>query len=150
MALLDRLDESDRRLEEAKQYSNPYKREFDLDKAINLLEQALVLKPGNRQCNQILDQIRRIKLRSESKLYMLILAVYGYATMETDEVGLFVDAKVGQGIVRNGDHVKVKGRHKVLYVDSPKGFGVPGETVGLVIEDLTTNDIKEGDAVEGV
>ena len=150
MSLLDKPDESDRCFEEAKQYSDPDKKEFDLDGAIGLLEEALILKPDNIQYNQRLAQIRRIKLRSQLRLYMRILAVYGSATMETEESGLFVDAKVGLGIVRGGDKVEAKGRHKVLYVDSPKGFGVPGETIGLVIEDLTTNDIKEGDAVEGV
>ena len=41
-------------------------------------------------------------------------------------------------------------RHKVIYDDSPKGFSVTGETVGLVIKDLVINDMKEGDVVEGV
>ena len=150
MSLFDKTDESERRFAGATQYSDPGKNEFDLDRAISLLEEAVMLKPNNIQYNQRLDEIRRIKLRSQLRLYMGILAIYGSATMETEESGLFVDAKVGQGTVRNGDAVEVKGRHKVLYVDSHKGFGIPGETIGLVIEDLTTNDIKEGDAVEGV
>ena len=55
-----------------------------------------------------------------------------------------------QSVVRNGDEVEIKVRHKVIYDDSPKGFGVTGETVGLVIKDLVINDMKEGDVVEGV
>ncbi len=46
--------------------------------------------------------------------------------------------------------MEVHGQHKVLSIDSSKGFVVPSETIELVIEALTVDDFYEGDMVEGV
>ena len=153
MWLFGKRDEAGSRFKEAKRCSDPSKKEFDLDRAISLLEEAVMLKPGKRQYNERLNEIREIKSKSHLKFSMQVREVHG-ATFETGATGVFIEGRVEQGIVRNGDEVEIKRRgvtRKVkVEVDDTKGFAVPGEEVYFLIEDLSGDDISKGDVVEGV
>jgi translation elongation factor EF-Tu-like GTPase len=138
------------RYDRAKLYSNPSWEEFDLDRAISLLEEAAYLKPKKKQYTKRLNEMRKLKAKSQLKLTMQVQAVYGGLEIDTGEAGLFIYGKIEQGTVRRGDEVKIKGQHRVLFVESAKGYGIPGETTGLVIEGLTIDGIKRGDVIEGV
>jgi hypothetical protein len=45
---------------------------------------------------RIREKSVHIKAKSQSRLYMQIRSINGYATNETEESGLFIDAKVEQ------------------------------------------------------
>ena len=100
MPLFGKIDKGEGFFKDAKQYSDPNKKECDLGKAIKLLEEAVMLKPGKKQYAQKLVEIREIEKKSQMRLYMRIRVVHGSATIETEASGLFIDAKVEQGMVR--------------------------------------------------
>ena len=154
MPLFGTRDEGEDRFKKAKHYSDPSKKEFDLDTAIRLLEEAVMLKPDKKQYGQKLDEIREIKAKSRLKFSMRVDEAFP-ATFITGAQGMVVRGRVKQGTIRIGDEVEIRGlgrtrRAKVFEVDSLKGFGIPSERVPLLIEDLTKDDVKPGDKVEGV
>jgi len=153
MPFFGKRDEAEERFKEAKRCSDPRKKEFDLDRAISLLKEAVMRKPDKEQYRQKLDEVSEIKAKSRLKFSMQVREVSG-ATFETGATGVLIEGRVEQGIVRNGDEVEIKGRGATrrakVEVDDPKGFAVSGEKVLLFVEDLTDNDISEVDVVEGV
>lgn len=153
MWLFGKPDEAEKRFREAKSCSDPRKKEFDLDRAIGLLEEAVMLKPDKKQYGQKLDETREIKAKSRLKFSMQIRDVAG-ATFETGATGVLIEGRVEQGTIRNGDEVETKGHGATkrfrFEADTPKGFAVPGEAIYFLIEDLKGDDISEGDVVEKV
>ena len=155
MWLFGKRDEAEKCFKEAKRCSDPSKKEFDLDRAISLLKEAVMLKPDKKQYGQKLEEVREIKTKSQLKFSMQVQEVSGL-TSEAGATGMLIDGRVEQGIVRNGDAVEIKGRGGTskakVEVDDPKGFAIPGEGVLLFVEGLTGDDIDigEGDVVEGV
>ena len=107
MSLLDKPDESARRVEEAKQYSNPYKKEFDLDTAISLLEEAVTLRSDKEQYSQKLVEIRELKAKTSLKFSMRAWDARA-VTLLDGEPGTAVSGIVEQGTIRNGDEVKIR------------------------------------------
>ncbi len=155
MWLFGKRDEAAKCFKEAKRCSDPNKKEFDLDRAISLLEEAVMLKTDKKQYGQKLEEVREIKAKSQLKFSMQVREVGGL-TSEAGATGVLIDGRVEQGIVRNGDAVEIKGRGGTskakVEVDDPKGFAIPGEQVLLFVEGLTGDDIDigEGDVVEEV
>ena len=156
MWLFGKRDEAEKCFKEAKRCSDPSKKEFDLDRAISLLEEAVMLKTDKKQYGQKLEEVREIKAKSQLKFSMQVREVHGGLTSEAGATGVLIDGRVEQGIVRNGDEVEIKGRGATrmakVEVDDPKGFAVPGEEVLLYVEGLTGGDIdiEKGDVVEKV
>ena len=58
MPLFGERDEAENRFNEAKRCSDPSKKEFDLDTAIRLLEEAVMLKPDKKKYRQKLDETK--------------------------------------------------------------------------------------------
>lgn len=140
---------------EAKRYSHPSKKEFDLDTAIRLLEEALTLKPDNNEYRQKLDEIREIKAKRSLKFSMRAWDARA-VTLLDGERGTAVSGIVEQGTIRDGDEVKIRrGRQvtksaKVFEVGSAteKGFAVAGQHVEMAI--IGDVDLKDGDIIEAV
>lgn len=152
MPFFGERDEAENRFKEAERYSNPRKKEFDLDAAIRFLEEAVMLKPDKKQYCQKLEEIREIKSKSSLKFSMQArnrLAI----TFPDGKLGVRVSGIAEQGSIRDGDEVEIRGgkdtrRGKVFEVVSPKerGFGVAGQYLDIAI----VGDVKDGDMIAGV
>ena len=151
MPLSGKHDEAEKRFKEAKRYSHPEKKEFDLDTAIRLLEEAVMLKPDKEQYRQKLEEIREIKSKSSLKFSMQ--ARYARAvTFPDGKLGVVVSGIAEQGSIRDGDEVKIRGGSgKVFEVVSAirgAGRGVTGQHVNLAI--VTKDSVGDGYIIEGV
>ena len=155
MPLFGKGDEAQKRFEEAKRYSHPEKKEFDLDTAIRLLEEALTLKPDNNQYRQKLDEIREIKEKRSLEFSMRVWDARAVILLD-GELGTAASGIVEQGTIQDGDEVKIRrGRRvtksaKVFEVGSATGdgFAVAGQHVEMAI--IGDVDLKEGDIIEAV
>ena len=93
----------------AKRYSDPLKKEFDLDRAIGLLEAAVMLKPHEEKYRTKLEEVNQMK---KSKWHEKFL-------MHIDDVfvikgrGTVVTGIVQQGIIRQADEVRIVGRKEL-------------------------------------
>jgi len=146
MPLFGKRDEAENRFKEAKRYSDPSKKEFDLESAISLLEEALMLKADNEQYRQKLDEIREIKAK---KFVMQITAAMN-VTLEKEVPGVVIIGRVYLGTIQNGDEVQIRGprgtiRAKVFDVVNPKSLGVPGKELRLAIQGVANyEDVSKG------
>ena len=155
MPLSGKRDEAENRFKEAKRYSHPSKKEFDLDTAIRLLEEALSLKPDNNQYRQKLDEIREIKAKRNLPFSMRAWNATA-VTLLNGEPGTAVSGIVEQGTIRDGDEVRIRRgrrvikRSKVFEVGSAtgKGFAVAGQHVEMAI--VGDVDVQDGDMIEAV
>lgn len=155
MPLSGKRDEAEKRFKEAKRYSHPEKKEFDLDKAIRLLEEALALKPDNKQYRQKLDEIREIKAKRSLEFSMRAWDATA-VTLLDGEPGTAVNGIIEQGTIRDGDEVKVRRGRRVIKCTKVFGVGcatgerlaVAGQHVKMgIIGDF---DVREGDIIEAV
>ena len=154
MPLFGKRDEAENRFKEAERYSHPSKKEFDLDTAIRLLEEAVMLKPDNKQYREKLDEIREIKAKGNLKFSMRVQN-RRLVTFADGEAGVEVSGIVEQGTIRDGDEVEIKGRGgtrraKVCEVVSPKGAGSGVAGQHLLLGIVTKDKVKDGDVIEGV
>ena len=154
MPLFGKRDEAENRFKEAERYSHPTKKEFDLDTAIRLLEEAVMLKPDKEQYREKLDEIREIKAKRNLKFSMQVQN-RRLVTFADGEAGVEVSGIVEQGTIRDGDEVEIKGRGgtrraKVFEVVSRRGSGVAvtGQDVRLAI--VTKEKVRDGDIIVGV
>lgn len=152
MPLFGKRDEAEDRFKQAERYSHPKKKEFDLDEAIRLLEEAVMLKPDNEKYCQKLEEIREIKSKSSLKFSMQ--ARYARAvTFPDGKLGVVVSGIAEQGSIRDGDEVEIRGgedtrRGKVFEVVSSKGLGVG--VAGQHLDLAVVGDVKDGDMIAGV
>jgi len=90
MPLFGKPDEAKKRFREAKNCSDPRNKEFDLDRAINLLEEATMLKPDKKQYREKLDELRKVELRrakSSTSRYPTPKDVYLYLLSKYEAEG---------------------------------------------------------------
>ena len=164
MPLFGTRDQAEERFKEAKRYSHPSKKEFDLDTAVRLLEEALMLKPDKEQYRQKLDEIGEIKAKRDLKFSMRARSVGvvtdpGGGRGEETKRYTSVNGIIEQGTIREGDEVEIRGhrgtrRAKVEGVNTGyfpgPDFCVAGQEVCLTLQDLAENDVMPGDELEGV
>jgi len=135
MGLFGGGNEASKRFREAERFSHPKKKEFDLDKAISLLEEVVSLKPADNKYRQKLEEIRELKLKGGMKFFMR--ARYPKAaTFPNKKQGLVVSGTIEQGIIRDGDEILIAGsRGTIFEVIAPTGKGnaIAGQDVTLAI-----------------
>lgn len=68
MPLFGKPDEAENRFKDAKSYSDPWKSEFDLDRAIRLLEEAVMLKPDRKKYRSMLNEMLEIKAAGDTEV----------------------------------------------------------------------------------
>ena len=98
MPIFGGRDEAKRRFKEAKRCSNPKKKEFDLDRAIRLLEEAVSLRPDSDYSKE-LDDLRKIKAKSKLNLTLhciLLNKVYNKANNQWLTGGHAMIARLGR------------------------------------------------------
>ena len=144
-------DEANKRYKEAKKYGNVKKKEFDLDRAIRLLEEAISLKPNSKYF-QKLEELRQLKDKSESNLSLRVLKAFPEAHLKGVASAL-IYGKVEQGSIRKGDELVVRigditSRVKIVDLNKPKGFAASNEDIMVILEG--EDRIGEGDVIEGV
>ena len=64
MPLFGKRDEAEKLFEEAERCFSIYQNEFDLDRAIRLLEEAVMLKPDKKEYCKLLDESRDIRAKT--------------------------------------------------------------------------------------
>lgn len=151
MPLFGKGDEAENRFKEVKRCSDPRKKEFDLDKAISLLKEAVMLKPFEGKYRNKLEEINELKSKFSSKFLMQVADVF-----EIKGRGKIPTGRVQQGVIHPGDEVRIVGPlgerrvtvarlemfHKTL------SLAVPGDAVGLVLQGPVV--VERGDTIEGV
>lgn len=83
-------DEAEKLFNEARRYADLSKKEFDLDRAIRLLEEAVMLKPDREKYRKELDRIREMKARratSSTSKYPTPKDVYLYLLPKLEAEG---------------------------------------------------------------
>ena len=154
MPLFGKGDEAENRFKEAKRCSDPLKKEFDLDRAIGLLEAAVMLKPHEEKYRKKLEEVNEMK---KSKWHEKFL-------MHIDDVflikgrGTAVTGIVQQGIVHRGDEIRIVGhrgekRDRVVNIEMHAklfAHAIPGDDVGLELKKLGGEDVERGDTIEKV
>jgi translation elongation factor EF-Tu-like GTPase len=157
MPLFGRSDEAQKRFKEAKRCIATRDEEFNLDRAIYLLEEAVVLKPDVRKYRQKLEELTALK----SKLRAVFQAELRGVLLVKDRGDLVVTCEVQQGIIRSGDKVRIVGikgekRYTVagleVFARTP-AFAIPGDLVGLLgllSDEADMKDMQAGDMIEGV
>lgn len=100
MPLFGKRDDAENRFKEAKRYADlskveldVSKKELNLDTAIRLLEEAVMLKPDKKQYGQKLDEIRQIKAKiitSSTSRHPIPKDVYLFLLSELEKGGDFV------------------------------------------------------------
>lgn len=141
----------EKRFKEAERHSHPKAKEFNLDTAIRLLEEALMLKSDNEKYRQKLDEIREMKSKRDLRFFMQVKHTRA-VVLEDGEAGTELTGIVEQGSIQVGDEVEIKGdegtrRVKISEIASPqKGNGIAGQFVCLGI----VGNVKVGDIIEGV
>lgn len=167
MRLFGKRDEAEKRFKEAIRYIDPDKKEFDLDKATMLLEEAIMLKPYEEKYRKQLEQVRTMKPNLGKKFLMHVDDVYQIKGRGTVLTGV-----VQQGIIRSGDRVRIAGNlgdrsdtvkgiekfgAKTYAPEFPEGIptstgfvskALPGDDVGLELASLRGDDVERGDAIE--
>lgn len=153
MPLLGKRDEAENRFKQAERYSGPSSKEFDLDEAIRLLEESILLKPDSEKYRNKLDEIREIKAKRNLKFSMQARNVL-LVTFPEGERGVTVKGTVEQGTIREGDEIQIMGHRgtrtaKVYEVVAPtgNGVGVAGQKIRLAV--VIEEDVGEGDVIEG-
>ena len=135
MPLFGASSQDGKLFKEAKRYSHPSGKEFDLDEAISLLEGALTLKPDEEQYRQKLAEIREIKEKSSLEFSMQG-GNYRAVSFSKEERGVVLDGYIERGTIRDGDKVWIEGNEGTIYEvvsRKGKGFGVAGQNVSLAI-----------------
>lgn len=151
MPLFGKRDEAEQRFREAKQCADPGKQEFNLDKAINLLQEAVVLKPFEEKYRNKLEEVNELKAKFNLKFLMEVEDIF-----EIKGRGVVPTGRVQQGVVHPGDEVQIVGPLGVrrVTVDSLEVFhrnpslAVPGDSVGVVFQSRVV--VQRGDTIEGV
>lgn len=121
MPLFGKSDEAEKHFKESAKYTKPTSKEFDLDKAIHLLEEAVMLKPDNKKYSQKLEEIRQIKVKSSLE-FLMMGANARRVSFPDKKLGIALNGTIEQGGIQDGDDVFIDGFHGTIYkVDSPTG-----------------------------
>ena len=135
MPLFGTRDQSEKCFKEAERYSHPKKKEFDLEEATRLLEEAILLKPDKKQYREKLEEIRELKAKRDLKFSMKGGDARAVSFPEGTK-GVVLVGTIEQGAIRDGDEVQIERNQGRIYeVASPtgKGLGVAGQEVTLAI-----------------
>ena len=153
MPLFSRSDEAERLFNEARRYYEPSSEEFDLDQAIRHLEAVVTLKPYEVKYHKKLREASELKSRLRESFLMKVEDVF---VMKGG--GLVAKGTVQRGTVRPGDKVRIVGpkggrtdrvaRLELFYRIHTRGL--PGDTIGLLFEQLSGDSAQRGDTIEGM
>ena len=149
MPLFGKPDEAKKLFWEAERYVRG--EEFNLDKAIHLLEEAVMLKPHEDKYRKELERLQESKSKLHKRFLMQVEDVFW-----VKRTGVVAAGKVQQGTIRSGDKVRIMGhqgekRDTVISLAMRKcPFAIAGEVVGLVLKTLDKNDVQRGDTIEKV
>lgn len=153
MPLFAKSDEAERCFKEAKRLIETSNEEDNIDRAIHLLEEAVMLKPYEKKYRKKLEEVNQLKSKLREKFLMQVEDVFWI-----EGEGVVATGKVQQGVIHPGAEVRIVGlrNEKRDTVASLEMFyksrtrAIPGEAVGLLFKNLGEGDVQPGDTIEKV